>query len=607
MSKRFSKLGWVVLAALLCLSLIALPACTTPPAEQEEEEEEEELLIPYRNDGIFVEQTIGDIDSFDPAWAYDNASNQQITYVYQTLVYYSGTGVEQFDPVLASDLGTLSEDGLQMRFTIRSNANFSNGDPVTPEDVEYSFERAMVQDPLLGPIFMFYTPLLGVEGCGSWQTESGELVVTFDQIDNAVEVEGDQVVFTFYAPFPPDTWRQILCGSWSSIVNKQWCIDHGDWDGTEATWLDYNNPEKEDMTLFDQVMGSGPWKLDYWEPGDEIVLSKNENYWGGRTETVPFDNVITKIVTEWTTRKLDFLNGEADCIYVPRQNKGEVETIADVQGYKDEPGLVIYGFNFGFDVLADTFLGSGQLDGEGIPANFFSDVDVRRGFCYAFDYDTYIADVWLGEAKQLGSPICEGLLYYDPNYDQYTYDLDKAGEHFQKAWGGELWDKGMKFTLCYNVGNTMRKAACDVLAASLASINEKFEVSVLAMAWPTFLDANKAHALPCYLVGWGADYPDPDNFITPYMCTYGAISGGQGYGSAELDAKIAEARTEQDSTVRAGLYAELAQIFHDDAPGIILGQPTGRTWFTKYIKGYYFNAIIPGSPGPLWDMSKSES
>jgi peptide/nickel transport system substrate-binding protein len=602
-NKRVIKIGWIVLAALLCLSLVLVPGCTVPA---EEEEEEEEVSIPYKNDGIFVQETIGEIDSLDPAWAYDQASNEQVSYIYETLVQYNSGEPDQFDPVLASDLGTMSADGKQMRFTIRSEATFSNGDPVTPEDVEYSFERAMVQDPLLGPIYMFYTPLLGVEGTGSWQTESGELVVTFDQIDNAVEVEGNQVVFNFVAPFPATTWRQILCGSWSSIVNKQWCIDHGDWDGTEATWLDYNNPEKEDMTLFKQAMGSGPWVLDNWDPAIEIVLAKNENYWGG-AENVPFDYVITKVVDEWTTRKLDFLNGEADCIYVPRENKGEIEDIADVQGYKDLADVVVYGFNFGFDIQADTYIGSGQLDGNGIPTDFFTDVNVRQGFCYAFDYDTYIQDVWLGEAKQLGSPICEGLLYYDPTYEKYTYDVDEATARFQAAWNGELWEKGMKFTLCYNTGNVMRKAACDILAQSLADINPKFQVSVLAMAWPTFLDASKAHALACWLVGWGADYPDPDNFITPYMCTYGAIAGGQGYGSAELDDLIAEARTETDSTVRGELYAELAQIFHDDAPGILLGQPTGRRWFTKYIHGYYFNTIIPGAPGPLWDMWKSES
>ena len=77
MSKRLSKMGWIVLVALLCLALVALPACTAPPAG---EEEEDKPRIPYKNHGIFVQDTIGDVDSFDPAWAYDTASGEQVTY-----------------------------------------------------------------------------------------------------------------------------------------------------------------------------------------------------------------------------------------------------------------------------------------------------------------------------------------------------------------------------------------------------------------------------------------------------------------------------------------------------------------------------------------------
>jgi peptide/nickel transport system substrate-binding protein len=599
-NKRVTKIGWIVLAALLCLSLILVPGCTTP-AEQEEEEEEEGPSIPYKNDGIFIYESIGEIDSLDPAWAYDNASGEAIDYMYQGLLEYAGASTDEFTPTIASDIGTLSEDGLQLRFTIRSEATFSNGDPVTPEDVEYSIERALVYDALYGPTWMLYQPLLERDGSGAW---TGEEMVTFAEIDNAVEVEGDQVVFNFVSPFPADTFRQILCGSWASIVNKQWCIQNGDWDGTEATWLDYNNSEKADMTLFNQAMGSGPWKLNYWDSAIELVLSKNENYWRG---DVPFETVILKVVDEWTTRKLDLLNGEADLVYVPREYMGELDEVTDLNRYQDLPELLCYAFNFGFDIASDAYIGSGQLDGEGVPANFFTDVNVRQGFSYAFKYDQYIEEVWLGEAQQLGSPICEGLLFYDPNYDKYTYDPDLAAQHFQAAWGGELWEKGMKLTLCYNTGNVMRKAACDVLAESLADINEKFQVSVLAMAWPTFLAASRAGDLACFLVGWGADYPDPDNFITPYMLSSGTFGGAQGYGSAELDAKIAAARREPDSTVRAELYAELAQIYHDDPPGIMLGQVVGRRFFTKYISGFTFNPILSGDPGFLEFMSKSES
>ncbi len=97
MSKRLSKMGWILLAALLCLALVALPACTAAPTG---EEEEEQAGVPYKNPGIFVEQTIGDVDSFDPAWAYDTASGEQFTYIYETLMAYDGGSTSKYVPVL---------------------------------------------------------------------------------------------------------------------------------------------------------------------------------------------------------------------------------------------------------------------------------------------------------------------------------------------------------------------------------------------------------------------------------------------------------------------------------------------------------------------------
>jgi len=54
-------------------------------------------------------------------------------------------------------------------------------------------------------------------------------------------------------------------------------------------------------------------------------------------------------------------------------------------------------------------------------------------------------------------------------------------------------------------------------------------------------------------------------------------------------------------------YYELQQIFYDDAPGVMLYQPSGRRYFTKYISGFLFNPMTPGDAGPLYYMSKSES
>ncbi|RLE08178.1 ABC transporter substrate-binding protein, partial [Candidatus Aerophobetes bacterium] len=132
-----------------------------------------------KNPDTIIEATIGTVDSLDPAWAYDTASGEVIFNIYETLIFWDGTRTDKFVPMLATKVpsvenGLISEDGLTYTFPIRKGVKFHNGEPLTPEDVEYSFERAMVQDRDGGPVWMLYEPLLGIQ---SSRDAEGNIVV----------------------------------------------------------------------------------------------------------------------------------------------------------------------------------------------------------------------------------------------------------------------------------------------------------------------------------------------------------------------------------------------------------------------------------------------
>ena len=570
--------------------------------------------IPYKNAGIFIGQTIGEIDSLDPAWSYDTASAEQIQYIYETLLWYDGAKTDEFVPELATEWTVVN--ATQIKFKIRPDVTFHNGNNLTPRDVEYSFERALVQDRAGGPTWMLNLPLLG-----KYRTRSaGNITVTGAQIDHAVEVDGDWVVFNLNFDFPMEQWKQILAQGWGSIVDEDWCVDNGEWDGdlTGDGWKAYNNPDKETSYLYDHANGTGQWKLNLWDPGNEIKLEKNTTYWG---PSVPFDWVITQWVDEWTSRKLALLNGDADYVYVPRQYIGELEGITDLNAYKDLGSLTLDAFFFNMNIDPDSgYIGSKALDGDGIPVDFFTDLDVRKAFSYAFDYDTYITDILLGEATLMGSPVIDGLLGYDPDALKYSHCSTKVKQHLQSAWSGNAWTNGFKFTVTYNTGNVPRKTACEILAEYFADLGDDefddsthFQIAVQPVSWPTFLDTIFTEEvgvhkgpLPMFCIGWLADYPDPDNFVTPFMHSEGDFAYFQDYGYPALDTKIEDARYETVTATRITMYAEISGIYYADAPAILLGQPLGRRFFTKYMKGFYFNPVIPG-PCPLWDMTKSES
>ena len=559
-----------LLAILMAASLVFSGACKSSTTG----------TSAIKNPDTFVEETIGDPMTLDPAAAYDNSSGAAIELVYDTLVYYHKSSSTQFDPGLA-DKWTVSTDGKTYRFHIRKGVQFSNGDVLTPADVEYSFERAMVQDAATGPQWLFFYPIFGVY---SSRDSDGKLM-PLSQIESAVNVDGEYVQFNLNAPFEP--FLQILAGSWGSIVDKAWCIQQGDWDGTEASYEKLNNPDSGAEPLFKTMMGTGPFTFNYWSPNTEIAFNRNDNYWRSKAN---FKSVVIKTVTTWPDRKLALEAGDADEVYVPMENYSEMDGVSGLTVYKNLPQVQANAIFFVYNISdKSTFIGSGKLDGQGIPTNFFTDINVRKAFCYSFDYQKFIDEVLQGHGVQLDSPICQGLSYYNANIPKYSYDAQKATEFFKAAWGGQLWANGFTMTMAYNAGNTTRKTALDILAANINALNPKFHVTSVAAQWTSYSAQWRAKLLPIFAVGWLPDYMDAGDFIQPFMSSSGDFSQFQGYGDKATDALIAQAATSTNKATRQKLYDQLSTQYYNDAPSILTEQPTGNVYFKDWVKGYLFN------------------
>ncbi len=539
----------------------------------------------------FVYESIGDPDSLDPAKAYDSSSWEVMSNIYETLIAYDGESTSEFVPVIAEEVpsienGGISEDGLTYRFKIRKGIFFHDGRPVTPKDVEYTFERNMVVDADGGPNWVWYSYLLGKAGS---RDAEGSFAVTFDEIDRAVEVDGQYVVFNLPVPFPP--FLSLLAATWGSVVNMEWVADQGGWDGTAETWKDYNKPEEMAETLYDIANGTGPYKLERWEKDVEVVLTRNENYWG---EEPFFRRGIARVVTEWATRKLALLQGDADSVYVPAEYYNEMLEETGLYDL-DTAQLSVTAFHFNYDINTtdNPMAGSGQLDGKGIPNDFFQDEDVRKGFAYAWDGETYRNDVLLGYAKDPVTPVPFGLPFKDTSLEGYDLDLAKARQHFQNAFDGELWEKGFSFEILYNEGNTGRQTTARILAENVSGLNPKFKIETRAISWAEYLDKIRNSTMPLFVIGWLPDYPDPDNFVTPFMhSTKGTFAAWANYENPKADALIDEAATTIDPDRRRDLYYEIQRIYVDDVVSVITNQPEEKWFFNDSIEGVYFNPMM---------------
>jgi peptide/nickel transport system substrate-binding protein len=533
----------------------------------------------------------GDAVSLDPAVAYDNVSWSMLAVLYDRLIDFKGADLGTFVPMLATAVptvanGGISKDGKSYTFTIRSGVKFANGYGLTAEDVAYTFQRDMITDPDSGPAWVWYQVLLG-SGSQS-RGDDGKIAVKFSDIASAVQAKGNKVVFTLKNPYP--AFLSVIAGKWGSIVSKKWLTEQGGWDGTEATMEKYNNPPTSKETLFNIANGTGPYKLQQWQKGVEIDVTRNDNYWGKKPA---LKNGVYKVVDEMSTRKLQLLQGDADIIYVPATNFPEMAAEKGIKIYKDLAALDLTGahFNLKINDKGNSNIGSGKLDGQGIPTDFFADKDVRMGFIYAWDEQQELKDGFNGNAVDPVTFLPKGLPYKNPKLASVPHDMEKAKAAFQKAFGGQVWDKGFKFDILFNSGNVERETAAHILAENVMALNSKFQISVRGLEWSQYSDENKNKRVPILFMGWAPDYPDPDDYAQPYMSSSGYFAGRQGYNNAEADDLVAKASVELNAAKRQQYYYRLQDIWLQDAIAIVFEQPLRQRFLKDWVKGYYYSPM----------------
>jgi peptide/nickel transport system substrate-binding protein len=561
---------------------------------------------PVKNPDTYTYLTISDADSLDPAYAYDTSSHMIILNVYEPLFAFKGSSLEELTPVIAEQVPTkknkgISRDGRVYTIPIRKGVFFHDGTVLTPEDVRYSIMRFILSDRDAGPSSLLLQPLLGY---ASTRDAKGNLNHSaFKDAAKAVQVKGDKVILTLPKPYAP---LLSILAQWSPIVCKSWAVVHGDWDGTEATWEKFNNPKKEGSPFFERANGTGPFMLTRWDRRtQEFVLDRFDRYWRGPAK---LKRVVVKGVNEFSTRKLMLQAGDADSIYATAPEFNQLQNLPGVtilDGLAIVENNPIAFFTFKVNPVGNPFIGSGQLDGRGIPPDFFNDKDVRKGFAYSFDYKGYIKDVRLGKGSQGTGCIPKTLPGHNPAQKTYTYDLKQAAEHFKKAFGGKVWDTGFEFTLAFNSGNVERENLCQILKRSVESLNPKFKINVRPIEWPTFLDSYQASKLPIFVMGWAADFPDPHNFAFPLMHSQGNFPPTQHYDDPQADKLIDQAIGETEMAKRKKLYYKLQELEFEDAPHLIINDTTRYRPQRDWVQGYVHSPMFPDSPWgtyfyPIW-------
>ena len=547
-----------------------------------------------KNPDTFVEvKPSGDISSLDPAWAFDTASEEAAMNIYEPLIFYKGASIKELEPLLSEQVpsvknGLISADGLSYTFPIRKNVRFHNGETLTCEDARYSILRFMIMDRASGPSFLLLEPIAGRP---STRNDKGEIDFDFDAVSRRVACEGQNLKITLPRPYGP--FRSIAA-QWTYVVSKEWAVKNGDWNGRAETWKQYNNAQKESSHLFTHTNGTGAFLLERWDRNlKQIILARNDHYWRAPAK---LKRVVIMGVPEFATRKLRIASGDADFLDESgRQFEPQLTGLSGVKLY-DFPALRVEALfmTFHISTAANAAVYSGRLDGEGIPPDFFRDINVRKGFAHAFNGEAYLRDILRGKATRPHGAIPKEMLGFNPKPPAYSYDPSRATEYLKKAWGGQIWEKGFKMAIYHDANNSYRQMACENLKRRVESLNPKFRIDIRSLDWSTFLANVIAHKLPVFKLGWTADFADPHNFAFAYLHSNGMYPSRAQIRYPEWDKIVEEANALVDPAKRQALYERLQQSANEEVAQIYTDQPLAMRAIRDWVQGFYFNPVFPG-------------
>jgi len=286
-------------------------------------------------------------------------------------------------------------------------------------------------------------------------------------------------------------------------------------------------------------VGTGPYKFVRWVKDDQLVLTANENYWGGKPK---IKNVIFKPIPEATTRVAGLQTQELDVIVnIPPH-------LARLMDWKGRSSVAKVPSSRVIFIAFDNRQG-GPL----------ADKRVRQAIAHAIDLDTIIKKVLEGNAIKLGSIFTKYHFGYDPQFKPYSYDPEKAKKLLAEAG----YSQGFDLTINSPTGRYLNdKEVAEAVVGDLRKIgiNAKARINEFGTHM-AMLYAHKGG--PAYLLGWGGATFDADATLFPLLRTGQVLSH---FTNPKLDELIDQGRSIMDKQKRQQIYTQASQLIKEEVP-----------------------------------------
>ncbi len=421
----------------------------------------------------------------------------------------------------------ISTDGKTYTFKLRTDVTWSDGTKVTAKDFEYSIKRLFSPD-LAAEYTSFYFNIVGGE---AYYSATDKTAAQKTALKDAIAVKAkDDYTLEIKLNDPLPTFLNLLA-LWPAYPLRQDIIEkYGD------QWTQPPN-----------YIGNGPFVLTEWVQQDHYTFIRNEKYWG----TKPYLTKITFLeITDANVCLAGYKNNEHDQAGVPGGTEKAI--MADPVLSKElvrYAALVTYGLQFNF--LKPPF----------------DNKALRQALSCAIDRVAYVDQVRGGVGHATTSWIPPGMPGYDATLGQeYAFNPTKAKEYLAQA--GYPDGKGLP-ELKFQYANTGVNPVMAQFVQAQLKTNLGLNLTLEPMDPKAFSALVNNKQFTWGLYGWGADYPDPDNWL-PQIFGTGAGNNKTSYSSAAFDELSAKALKELNETKRLQLWADAHKLLVGDAPMVFV-------------------------------------
>ena len=536
----------VALAALLALVLaLGLAACGTTPDEGGSSTAAGNGT-PVKG-GTLTVTFQGEPTELDPAIAWELTSWGIERLTYQTFLTYASKPDEagtQLVPDLATEVpsaenGGISADGKTYTFHLKQGIKFAPpvNREVTAADFKYSFERMMVEP--LAPATFFYE---GVVGATEFMDGKAKEISGFKVVDDST------VQITLKEP--EGSFLLAMTMPFTSVMPKEWV-------------------KKVGKDIKRKPLGTGPYVITDWTPGQSITAEKNTNWTGETNQWV--DGMKFNFTANPSTALLQLERGEVDVL-------GDGIPAADYARTHQDPTWSKYTLDASEIATYYVFMNVNEKP--------FTDVKVRQAVNYAID-TARIQKLLAGQAQALNQIYPAGMPGYQADKTFYTYDPAKAKQLLAEAGFAD----GFKVTFgAHNVEPFPKLAQAVQNDLKAVGIDASLKLMDKATYWD-YISLPQSH-MAIGLTDWYMDFPDPSDFIGP-LYTH-PIEGGANanfYTNPEVEALYKASNTELDPAKRIDMFVQMQDIIMADAPSAILYQPVFNGMYGKNVGGYYYHQV----------------